>query len=328
MANELRQAINKVTLVGVVKEVKGNGKDKPFEVSKNENGEKYISGKMVLKTGEFSEVTLNVYVKELNKKGEVKKNFKILKDIIDGRLKTVATAKEGEEPVVLSIFGNGDFVPHFSENRYVTKETNEVKVSLQADLGFGNLSIKEDLGVEDFKAEFDVEMFVTSIEDEMRKVGEDDEEETGRLIVKGYTPVYDGDVIKTQIVVPETIEGDEEEVIPFAEQVREAVEEGNTVEFYGDMNYQRIVKEKKVGGKLGKAKIEKEVTTIYELVAGGAEIIEGDNEYDEDDIEKAVKERQIKLEEILNNTQSEDEKPKGLGVKKDNKDKPKRKINF
>ena len=61
MSEELRVATNTVELVGAVKELKN------LEVKKNDQGEKYISGNIVVKCGETSEVTLKVFKKELTR---------------------------------------------------------------------------------------------------------------------------------------------------------------------------------------------------------------------------------------------------------------------
>jgi len=302
--NELRQGVNNVTLTGEVKEHK-------LKFNKDKDGN-YINGSLIVKTGEFSELELKIFAKEKNKDGKVKKVFETLNKFIDGEQLTLADCKNDEDRenvTKVRIFGNGDFVPHFKEEIFKIKESEEVKTKITIELGFGNVSIDNGIKPEDYKADFDVEMYVTSVKEEIKN-----DEETGRTIISGWTPVYGGKVIPMEFVAG-TIIDDEGEEYDFGADVLNSVEEGMTLNLWGNINYQsKIVKTKK-GGTLGKAKIEEHREYVNELIVLGADIQEDvEKEFDPELVKKAKIERDNEIEN-KKNEESTDKKGKGLGNK-------------
>lgn len=283
---ELRKAINKIEIVGVVKESKLNA-------GEGENG-KYINGSLVIKAGEFTEVELKVYVGEKTQKGETRRAYSTLKQILDRKYLTLADHEDEEEAVKVRVWGNNDFSPQFREEMYVTDANpNEVVTRISIDLGFGNITINNDLTPEDYKAEFDVEMFVKSVEEEVKNG-----EATGRAIVHGYVPAYNGTVFPLQVVAG--IIEDEEGEYDFGSEVLNHIQEGDTVRLWGDINYKRIITKKTVGGSLGRAKVEESVTYVNELNAVGGDIIDDPEKmFDEELIKIALKERESKKQETL-----------------------------
>lgn len=316
MANELRTGMNKIGITGVVKEHK-------LSLQKNDKKEEYINGSLIIKAGEFKEIELRVFVSKLKKDGTVKKNFETLKKFIDKEYDTMATNKENA--ATISIYGNDNFAPQLKEERYANQTKTEVITKISCDLGFGNIRVA-DFQEEEYKATFDIEMFVTSIDEEMK-----DDEETGRVIVKGFTPIYGGDVMEMKIIAGKIV--DEEGEYDFAEDIRDGVDAGDTVNFWGDINFMKIIEKKKKGGGMGRAKIEEKSTYINELVATGAELVDDeDKAFDEELIGTAVRERKIAMEEKLNEAKKKDDgkqNKKGLtGSKEKGEDKPKRNIAF
>jgi hypothetical protein len=284
---ELRQAINKLEIVGVVKESKLNA-------GESDKG-KYINGSLVIKAGEFTEVEVKVFVNEKTKDGNTRKVYSTLKQILDKNVSTLADGVNEEEAVKVRIWGNDNFAPQFREEMYVSESNpTEVTTRISLDLGFGNVTINDTYKPEDYKAEFDVEMFIHKIEEE-----EKDGEPTGRAIVKGYVPAYGGTVFPLTIVAGE-IEDEDGQPYDFGEDVLNALQEGDTVRLWGEINHQVIVSKKKVGGGLGRAKTEETRTYVNELVAYGGDLIEDEDKmFDEDLIKTAVKERENKKQEIL-----------------------------
>ncbi|MGD7046971.1 hypothetical protein FZC83_01920 [Rossellomorea marisflavi] len=144
------------------------------------------------------------------------------------------------------------------------------------------------------KAEFDVEMVVAKISEEKNK----DQEETGRVKLKGFIPLFGGTVIPFEFVVSE--EG--------SEYVEQNYEKGETVNVFGKIiNF----KESKTVKKAAAFGADKEVTTYNTvreyLITGGGEPYEEDNKkaYDPELIGKALTEREVYLEELKKrNTQS------------------------
>lgn len=280
---EIRVATNNIKVAGAVKEQKLEIKDGEYK-SGDKKGQKYtyITGKLVIKAGESKEITLKCRANQLTNKGETNKTFETLSKFMDGTYVTMATPNVTEEEATkVSVWGNGDFAPQIEDNIFVIE--GEVKESIAFKLGFGRLTIKDNLALEDYKAEFEVEMYVKSVEPEMK-----DEQPTGRTIVKGAVPMYGGTAMPISVIAEDMMDGDE--VIPFAEQVQCGVYEGQTFVFWGDIRYERIEKKVTKGGSLGRAKTETEVTTVKEFVAVGGDIV--------DDMEKAYTAEQIQAANI------------------------------
>jgi hypothetical protein len=165
------------------------------------------------------------------------------------------------------------------------------------------------------RAEFDVEMVVAKVSEEKDK----DQEETGRVKLKGYIPLYGGTVIPFEFVVSK--EG--------SEYVEENYEKGETVNVFGKIiNF----KESKTVKKAAAFGADKEVTTYNTtreyLVTGGGDPYDEDNKkaYDPELIGKALTEREVYLEELKKKasngaTSTEDKKKTGFGGSSKKKDK-------
>lgn len=348
MANELRVAGNRIGITGVVKEIKGFGKE-PMKIEqydvKDENGEKTgekynaINGSIVISTGEGSDHEVKIsFLREFNKSGSENKKFNLLKKFIDGEYKTLANAKEGEEATQISIWGSdgSDFVPHIEENRYGDTENEITKTNPEFKLGFGNMNIpKEPLEEKDFIAEFDVEVFVEKIEEETKKNEEGDEEETGRLKLRGWMPLYGGDIMPLDFIIPQEVKDENDEVVMTAEDFENAVSEGDTVNLFGKIDNRTIITKESHKGGIGKVKTKTKKEFIHELVVEGADFPSEKNQYEEEDIRSATKERKVRLDEVLEKAKQREEekankpKQKGLGDKpKSDKGNKTRKFDF
>ena len=317
MATELRQAKNRIAIAGVVKEHK-------LKDNKGENG-KYINGSLVIATKDNVEVELRVFVNQMTnpKDGsepKEKKAYGTLKSFIEGEYPTMASIKEDDEetkPTIVRVYGNGDFQPSFREERYPNQAKTEMITRLSTDLGFGSIVVANDLKEENFTANYEVEAFVTEITDEVKTV-DGEEEETGRLVIKGCVPTYGGGVFPITLIA-ENQEGEGME--NFVEDVRDYIEEGDTVDFWGDIKFITMREKIETKGKgIGKTKVEDKTTYIHDLILNGMEIVEDEEkQYDEDDIRKAIKQRQIDLEEALTKAQEDSEevkKTKGVAGKR------------
>ena len=305
---ELRQAINDITLIGEVKEQKLN-------LNKNKEGN-YINGSLVINTGDFSEIEIKVFVSEKNKKGKVKKSFETLQKLINEDFLTLASCKNDEDRenvAKVRIQGQKEFTPRFNEDIFKIKETEEVKTKVNIDLSFGNITVDSSIKPEDYKAKFDVEMFVTSVKEEIKQ-----DEPTGRAIVSGWTPIYGGKVIPMEVVVGIILNDDGEE-FDFGEDILAQVEEGMTLNVWGDINYKSIITKTTKGGGLGRAKVEEHREYINELVVVGADIQEDEEkEFDMELIKQAKIERDVAIEEKKNEEIVDNKKGKGMGNKGSN----------
>lgn len=292
MADELRQAMNKIDITGVVKEHNLNS-------GKTEEGKKYINGNLTIKAGEFTEITIKVFTTEKNSKNKIKKTYENLKKILDGEVRTMAETSE-EEAVKVRLWGNNGFAPQFKEEIFKAEEAVDVITKTSIDLGFGNLIIDNKIGPEDYRASFDVEMFVESVDEELDK----NEEETGRVIVKGWVPVYGGTVVPLELKAG--IIEDEEGEFDFAEEIRNNIDPESTVNFWGEIDFKTIIEKKEKGGSMGRAKIDESRTYVHDLVAVGAEFVADDDVYEIEDIQKAIVVREGKKQEIANKADSEE----------------------
>lgn len=291
--NELRVAMNAIEVQGAVKEQKLNK-------GKGDKGE-YINGSLVIKAGEFTEVEVKVFVQEKNGEGKVKKAYETLESILDGDYPTMAKVSE-EEAVKVSIWGRGDFTPQLREEMFKDKNTGDVVTKISLDLGFGNVNIKESMESSEYKATFDVEMYVNQLKEEVEQ-----DEETGRILIEGFVPVYGGSVMPLTVVAGKFLDEDGEEY-DFAEDIRGGVEEGGTINIWGDIDFKKIVTEVKKGGGMGKAKTEKSTTYINDFVATGADIVSDEKAYEYEEIESALKQREIKKDEVKNKESKPDTK--------------------
>lgn len=136
------------------------------------------------------------------------------------------------------------------------------------------------------KATFDMELFIANISNEIV-----DDEETGRLIVKGYTVNYNGEVIPMELI------GEGSEAVDYIESEYET---GGTVLVGGEIRNKVKTTVHKTESAFGKdfEKVEKE--TVRELVIqhGAPQYDEDDNRaYDPEKIKKAIAVRENMLEE-------------------------------
>jgi hypothetical protein len=149
------------------------------------------------------------------------------------------------------------------------------------------------------RAEFDVEIVVSSAVDEMKN-----DEETGRVIVKSYIVLYEGKVIPFTFIMHE--EG--------ADFARDNYEKGVTTRIYGDIINFKEVKRTEKPTAFGKPQEKVTTTTIREfLITGGSEPYDEENvnTYDIDVIKKALTEREVYLEQLKN--KKKDDKKSGNG---------------
>nr|DAH73419.1 MAG TPA: hypothetical protein [Caudoviricetes sp.] len=299
MANEIRIAGNKIELVGAVKEHKLN------KGTSNKDGKtsNYINGSLVLACGNDTEIELKVFVNELTnpKDGstpKVRKNYEILSGIIDKEYPTMVD--DAENPTALSVYGNGNFTAQLKEERYANQTRTECSTRISCDLGFGNFKVVTN-DVDTFRANFDIEAYVSELVDEVK--GED-EEETGRVIVKCLVPTSKGDIFPISLIAGDVT--DDEGTFNMGEVLKDEGIEGETINFWGDINFGKIIERVKKGGSMGRAKFEEKTTYVHELTVVGAERVADDKAYEDEDIEMAMKQRTIAMEEVLTKAKEKD----------------------
>ena len=233
MSSELKKGLNEVEITGVVKENK-------LKEGKSDKGN-YINGSLVIKTGEFSNIEIKVFVNELTKKGKEDIRYGVLKQIASGDLPTLADGATEEEAIKVNIWSDDpSFSAGFKEDIFKPKNSSKVVTKINIDLGFRKIEIDDKIKPEDYKAKFDVDVYVDKIKEEIK-----DDEETCRVIVSGYVPVYGGKVIPIEMVAG-IVKDEEGNEFDFAEQFRTDFDEGTPLRLWGKINFQQIVQEKKV----------------------------------------------------------------------------------
>lgn len=273
----LREAQNTVTIAGVLKTMNLEIKEK--------DGKRAIAGTLEIETGENDSQTVRVYASEFTKAGAESKAWAGMKTVME-TYKSQAT--HGEEADVVVVTGG-----KIGVNDYKGRD-GQMKESVQISANFINRARNaEELAMREAKAT--VEMFITSIINEVNREGD----ETGRAIVRGLVPVYGGKVIPLELVV---------EAGKKAEYVTSNYERGNTIlahiKLVNTIKLTRVEQEVDFG--------DPEVKLFKEFV--NEMVLTGGKKYEEEDvkafdvaiIKKAMTEREAMLEAKL----KEEDKPK------------------
>jgi hypothetical protein len=266
----LKQSNLKVNVEGIVSE-------KDLKVVTEEGATK-IQGSLTVKTGDTNFIRFNVNVNEKTKNNTENKTFAGIKTVMED-YKSIAEVGEDEADRVRV---NGDI------NVYTGQ--NGTNVGYKSNF-FNRLKNPDEL---ESKAEFTVEMFISSIAPEVNTDGE----ETGRIVVNGWTITYAGaEPIKL------IAEGD------VASAVDSTFEPGQTVEFYGDVINSRVEKVTEIPVAIGKPRRKVETSYKNELIITGAseayeEGVTPEKPYEAETIKAAIQERQNRLEEAKNKAQN------------------------
>lgn len=282
---KLRQALNKVALVGEVVE-------KEFEVkgyTDKKTGEPYnaLVGSVTVRTGENETHTARFFKKEMTKAGAVSKSFTSVKSGLEKYLSVAdiskkiekGLAQEGEEsPTRVSIQAN------LSANEFFNETDEHIKRN-QINIDFIS-EVKE--GAEyNPKAEFDLEAIVQAIRPEMN--GDD---ETGRLKMTVLVPNYSGAVTPFDLVAPEA----------GRDYIESNFEKGSSISLYGNIvNFRKVtVKTEEMG--FGQARETESYEYTLEYAISGATLIDEDSPkaFDLSLLKGALAEREIFLEQKKN----------------------------
>lgn len=267
----LRQANAKVYVVGVVSE-------KDLKVV-TEEGKTKISGHITVKTSDVNFVKFNVNVNEKTNAGADNKCYAGIQTVMN-EYKSIAEVGE-EEATKVKV--TGDISPFTGKN-------GEKIVSYKSNF-FNRLKADEEY---EPKAEFGIELFISSITPELTEDGE----ETGRTVVGGWMPTYNG-------IEPIELVADKE----VGQAIESGFEPGQTVEFYGEVINNRIETVTEIPVKIGKPRKKVKVEVKNDLVITGAseayeEGVTPEIPYEEETIKAAIQERENKLAEAKAKAQS------------------------
>lgn len=267
----LREANARAVVEGILSE-------KKLE-AKVVEGKKVIRGSLVIQTDDTNFITFDVFVNALTKNGTPNKNYKSMETIMEEYHSIAEVGKDNATRVKVT---NGSIRPrtYFDDNgqhdilSYSSNFFNRVQNELAP------------------SADFEVELFISAITREVDSNGD----ETGRVIVKGWMPTYSG-IEPLTLVAP--VEDD------IANSIEASFEPGQTVEFYGEIVNRCIVKDETVPVKIGKPKVRTKRTYKNELLITGAseayeEGLTSKLPYDAETIKQAIREREIRLDEMKN----------------------------
>lgn len=239
-----------------------------------EDGETKIVGYVTIKTSDVNFVKFNVNAKQKTNAGTENKAYKGLVTVMEN-YKSIAEVGADEADIVRV---SGDISPFTGEN-------GENMVFFRSN--FFTRVKEQDLEDFETKSEFDVELFISAIAPEL----DTDGIETGRLIVEGWMPTYNG-IEPLKLVAGKDL----------ADDIESGYEVGQTVNFFGEIINNRIETVTEIPVKIGKPKREVKVTYKNDLLIQGASVSYDDEEsteepYDAKVIKAAIQERENMLAE-------------------------------
>lgn len=279
----LKQATLKIEVEGVLSE-------KNLELTV-ENNVEHIKGDIVIQTDTTNFVSFRVdqYSKKKAEAGKFSnddnKVFPGLKTIFE-QYKSIAEVGREEATIVRITTGQINPFSYYSNDKRFIEGVGYKGTY------FNRLKADEELNP---RADFTVQMYIFNIAPEVDEEGQT----TGRLLVNGWCPTFNG-IEKIQLIAPETCT-DGDEVYEVASAIQEEFEVGQTVEFYGKAVNSRVVKETTIPVKLGKPK--KKIETSYKNefeITGASEPFPEETAYKEEAIKQAIQERENRLEEQKN----------------------------
>lgn len=238
----LREADNKVFIEGTVSEI--NFELKPVQ------GKDAITGEIVVTTGENAVHTIDVFAYKITKESKENSVYKGLCTVMNEYKSIAKYGKDEADKVRISgakLVVNDYYNP-----------AGELKSIVKISTNFVNrLKAGEEFNP---KAEFEIEAFIHKITDELDKKSN---ELTGRKIISGLVPIYDGKVVPMEFIVAD------KELIT---AVNSMYEVGQTIKIYGDLINTVVTTTKVTAVAIGKPKeTTSTITTNEKIFTGGSE---------------------------------------------------------
>lgn len=260
----LKQAFNKVIVEGILSENK-------LEIKTTNDGRVYIAGEMVIEVDKENVIPVSAFSFEKKKDGTDNVVFKSLKTVMD-TFKSIATAGRENADKVRVTTGE------VSVNEFYTPDGRLVSYPRIRSSFFNKV-------VSDFapKAEFQVEVFIASKKPEIVN-----EEESGRLVLKGIIPIYGGKVEMVDFVVAD------KKGIDFIDGNYET---GHTAKIAGKI-INAVKKTVKIEDTGFGDPIETVTTTVTREMLVTKGTLPYDEGYDKNEIKKALSDRETALQEL------------------------------
>lgn len=269
----LRQADAIVHVEGILSE-------KNLENTVDAAGIPVIRGDLVIQVDDLNSVTVNVYVTSKKKDGTDNPAYSAIETV---KATYKAISEVGAAEATRLRFNRGQLRP----NTYFDSQGIEHRTVRYSNTYFNSLRPSEELKP---AADFEVEVVISSMRNEVYTSGENRGEETGRVIIESWLPTYNG--IEPLTLIAPTEDG-------IADAVASMFEKGDTVRFMGQIVNSKVVRTREIPVVIGKPKTEEYSYFINELVITGASsAYEEDKAYNLETIGAAVAVRTEKLEEM------------------------------
>lgn len=280
---EIRQSENNIHVEGIVTE---------FEIKCDTlpDGREIVKGTVNVQTDTDSIHVLELFTMKLDKK---KQESKLAKGYMTLKETLQSVAQVGKENATRVRVDTGEVRRnefYLPDGKFVSHPTYSAT--------FVN-RVKETDKFEP-KATFEMELFIANVSQEIK-----DDEETGRLIVKGYTVNYNGEVLPMELVVEES------DAVDYIEGEYEV---GGTVFVGGEIRNKLEVNRTKTESAFGKdfEKVDKKVIREMVIDHGSPMYDEDDNRaYNPNQIKKAIAERGNRLEEMKKKAKDKANKSNG-----------------
>lgn len=272
----LREAENVVKIAGILKE-------KKLEIRNNPEKGRFISGFVVIKTGDRSSITVKCMTYEKTKDGQVSKIFTGLKTVMDEYV-SIADCKQqniDDSNATVVFVNNGKL----NLNEYYGEDGN-LKSSWSVSTAFLT-SPKYPVDNLNMKSTFDIEGVLSAIKEN---------QDTGAVTVDLIVPVYGGRVIPLSFTTQEDA----------GQHILNNFSKGETVHVWGNLVSEAVVKTE-AKRSFGKPQETSSVVYKNELLIVGGDPEAYDSDSDKAFNIKAIKEAMANRETYL--TQLKD-KPK------------------
>lgn len=287
--SDLRQAFSRVKL-------KGKLLENNLEQNVSKKTQKpYIAGSLVLETSPDNTVKVEMYANKFKKDGNKSKLFSNFMTIMNNYKSVADVGREGADDVE---FNSAELSPNaFQSNDGEIVEYVKIR-------GVFPNRIKGDY---EPKATFEVEVVVDGIFDEMDNEGESP---TGAKIIKGYLVGYGGSVSAVEFVV------ESDQGISFIES---QYSKGDTVKLFGNLINEEIKTKRVEEMGFGEDIVSEKTTTKRKfLVTRGSAPLTGNKAYAVEEVEEAIKIRNINLKSESSNKSSSNTKKDSGGGKSSN----------
>lgn len=266
--NNQKKYINNIIIKGILAE-------KNLEIKTTKTGKEYITGTIVVKTGENSLHKLKVNTYKLKKDGTVNSMFTGLVTAMETH-KSIAT--HGDEADAVEVKAKLDIEDYKGRDGQMVKYVSRVV----------NSCSRIDKATLEPEAKGTVHIIIDRALMEVNKEGE----ETGRAIVKGYCKQFTGAVFPVDFVI-ENPKG--------VERIMQSdIEKSVVIQSSIRLDYSVIKTTRVTEYDFGEDQVETFEKTVNEIIITGLKIAEEKLQISLEEFNKALTERQIMLDEKMN----------------------------